>query len=182
MITYAFGGRAAEKLIFNELTTGAGNDIERASQLARKMVCEWGMSDRLGPLTYGAKEEEIFLGREVTKHRDFSEDTANVIDDEVKKIVSSCMKRAEKILSENIDKLHRLSNALLEREILDGEEIDKILRGETLPPLERKNGNGESSVVAGLTISGAQTVSPGHPSNGTRQENKNIKAKPRAKK
>ncbi len=182
MITYAFGGRAAEKLIFNELTTGAGNDIERASQLARKMVCEWGMSEKLGPLTYGAKEEEIFLGREVTKHRDFSEDTANVIDDEVKKIVSSCMKRAEKILSENIDKLHSLSNALLEREILDGEEIDKLLRGETLPPVERKNGNGESAAIAGVTISGVETASTGQPSNGNRQENKNIKSKPRSKK
>jgi cell division protease FtsH len=179
MITYAFGGRAAEKLIFNELTTGAGNDIERASQLARKMVCEWGMSEKLGPLTYGAKEEEIFLGREVTKHRDFSEDTANVIDDEVKKIVSSCMKRAEKILTENIDKLHNLSNALLEREILDGEEIDKILRGETLPPLERKNGNGESIGVAGVTIEAAST---GKPSNGAGQENKGVKTKPRPKK
>jgi cell division protease FtsH len=182
MITYAFGGRAAEKLIFNELTTGAGNDIERASQLARKMVCEWGMSEKLGPLTYGAKEEEIFLGREVTKHRDFSEDTANVIDDEVKKIVSSCMKRAEKILSENIDKLHSLSNALLEREILDGEEIDKVLRGETLPPIERKNGNGESTPIAGVTVSGVEAAPAGQPSNGDRQENKGIKSKPRPKK
>lgn len=146
MITYAFGGRAAEKLIFNELTTGAGNDIERASQLARKMVCEWGMSDKLGPLTYGAKEEEIFLGREVTRHRDFSDDTANVIDEEVKRIVTTCMKRADKILAENIDKLHALANALLEREILDGDEIDRILRGETLPPLERRNGNGQAAV------------------------------------
>ncbi|MGA9406841.1 MAG: ATP-dependent zinc metalloprotease FtsH [Bacteroidota bacterium] len=182
MITYAFGGRAAEKLIFNELTTGAGNDIERASQLARKMVCEWGMSDKLGPLTYGAKEEEIFLGREVTKHRDFSEDTANVIDDEVKKIVTSCMKRAEKILSDNIDKLHRLSNALLEREILDGDEIDRILRGETLPPVERKNGNGENVAIAGVTIAPVGASSSVHPSNGTHQENKGIKTKPRLKK
>jgi cell division protease FtsH len=179
MITYAFGGRAAEKLIFNELTTGAGNDIERASQLARKMVCEWGMSEKLGPLTYGAKEEEIFLGREVTRHRDFSEDTANVIDDEVKKIVSSCMKRAEKILAENIDKLHRLSNALLEREILDGEEVDKLLRGETLPPVERKNGNSESTPIAGVTVSGVEAAPTGQPSNGDRQENKGITSKPR---
>ena len=146
------------------------------------MVCEWGMSEKLGPLTYGAKEEEIFLGREVTKHRDFSEDTANVIDDEVKKIVSSCMKRAEKILSDNIDKLHNLSNALLEREILDGEEIDKILRGETLPPLERKNGNGESVAIPGLVISGVAVASTGQPANGARPEIKGIKSKPRPKK
>ncbi len=178
MITYAFGGRAAEKLIFNELTTGAGNDIERASQLARKMVCEWGMSEKLGPLTYGAKEEEIFLGREVTKHRDFSEDTANVIDEEVKKIVSSCMKRAEKILSDNIDKLHNLANALLDREILDGEEIDKILRGETLPPLERKNGNGVSTPSPVPAVS----VAVGVPTNGGQPGSRSPKAKPRPKK
>jgi cell division protease FtsH len=182
MITYAFGGRAAEKLIFNELTTGAGNDIERASQLSRKMVCEWGMSEKLGPLTYGAKEEEIFLGREVTRHRDFSEDTANVIDDEVKKIVSSCMKRAEKILSENIDKLHRLANVLLEREILDGDEIDKVLRGETLPPLERKNGNGTTTVVPGVTMTSADGVSSGRSSNGGHLENRTAKTKSRPKK
>jgi cell division protease FtsH len=137
MISYAMGGRAAEKLVFNELTTGAGNDIERATQLARKMVCEWGMSDKLGPLTFGKKEEEIFLGREISQHRDYSEETAMIIDEEVKKIVNSCMERAEKILSANIAILHRLSEALLEREILDGEEIDKIIRGETLPAFEK---------------------------------------------
>ncbi|MCI0706983.1 MAG: ATP-dependent zinc metalloprotease FtsH [Ignavibacteriae bacterium] len=141
MITYALGGRAAEKIIFNQLTTGAGNDIERATDIARKMVCEWGMSDKLGPLSYGAKEEELFLGREVTKTRNFSEETAIEIDSEVKKIVVNAMKRSEKILRENISLLHRLSNALLEREILDSEEIDKIMRGEELPPMDkRKNG------------------------------------------
>ena len=182
MITYAFGGRAAEKLIFNELTTGAGNDIERASQLARKMVCEWGMSEKLGPLTYGAKEEEIFLGREITRHRDFSEDTANVIDDEVKKIVSSCMKRAEKILSENIDKLHRLANALLEREILDGDEIDKIIRGETLPPIERKNGNGQTVSVPQVNTPATESGPSGRPSNGAQGEDKVAKTRQRSKK
>ena len=183
MITYAFGGRAAEKLIFNELTTGAGNDIERASQLARKMVCEWGMSEKLGPLTYGAKEEEIFLGREVTKHRDFSEDTANVIDEEVKKIVQNCMKRAEKILSDNIDKLHSLANALLEREILDGDEIDKILRGESLPPVERKNGNGTSNAsIPGLTVTVAGGAHGAQPSNGGHPEGRGVRSKSRPKK
>ena len=183
MITYAFGGRAAEKLIFNELTTGAGNDIERASQLARKMVCEWGMSERLGPLTYGAKEEEIFLGREVTKHRDFSEDTANVIDDEVKKIVLSCMKRAEKILGDNIDKLHSLANALLEREILDGDEIDKILRGESLPPIERKNGSGSvAASIPGVTVTVQGGANAPRPSNGGHSEGRGAKSKTRLKK
>ncbi len=142
MITYALGGRAAEKLIFNRYTTGAGNDIEKATNIARKMVCEWGMSEKLGPLAYGAKEEEIFLGREITKHKDFSEKTAQEIDNEIKKIVVTCMDRAESILKENIDVLHKLSKELLEREILDSEEIEKIMKGEELPPVKR---NGSDS-------------------------------------
>lgn len=141
MVTYALGGRAAEKLIFNQLTTGAGNDIERATELARKMVCEWGMSDKLGPLAYGAKEEELFLGREITRTKNFSENTQIAIDEEVKRIVTDSMKRAEKILKQNIATLHRISNALLEREILDADEIDKLIRGKELPPLDKqKNG------------------------------------------
>ncbi len=149
MIAYALGGRAAEKLIFNQFTTGAGNDIERATNLAHKMVCEWGMSDKLGPLAYGAKEEEIFLGREITRSKNYSETTAIVIDEETKKIVTRGMDRAEKILSENIDVLHRLAAVLLEREILDGEEIDKVIRGEELPPLERQTNGQEQRVQAG---------------------------------
>jgi cell division protease FtsH len=146
MITYALGGRAAEKLIFNEFTTGAGNDIERATNLAHKMVCEWGMSERLGPLAYGQKEEEIFLGREITRSKNYSESTAIAIDEEVKQIVTSCMERAEKILEDHIDGLHRLANALLEREIMDIVEIDKALRGEALPPLNYKRDDGEARV------------------------------------
>ena len=138
MIAYALGGRAAEKIIFKELTTGAGNDIERASELARKMVTEWGMSDRLGPLAYGAKEEEIFLGRQITRNRNYSEQTAETIDAEIKKIVVIGLKRAELILRNNIDTLHRLAAALLEREILDAAEIDAVMRGEELPPVEKK--------------------------------------------
>ncbi len=143
VITYALGGRAAEKLIFNHYTTGAGNDIEKATNIARKMVCEWGMSDKLGPLSYGAKEEEIFLGREIQRHRDYSERTAIEIDDEVRDIVNTSMKRAEKILTDNIDLLHKMSKELLEREILDGDEIDKLMRGEELPP-PAKNNNGNN--------------------------------------
>ena len=137
IITYALGGRAAEKIIFNHFTTGAGNDIEKATNIARKMVCEWGMSDKLGPLSYGAKEEEIFLGREIQRHRDYSERTAIEIDDEVRRIVNTSMERAEQILTSNIDLLHRLSKELLEREILDSEEIDKLMRGEELPPVPK---------------------------------------------
>ena len=142
VITYALGGRAAEKLIFNHYTTGAGNDIEKATSIARKMVCEWGMSDKLGPLSYGAKEEEIFLGREIQRHKDYSERTAIDIDEEVRAIVTAAMQNAEKILTKNIELLHTLSKELLEREILDGDEIDKLIKGEELPPVN-KNGNGE---------------------------------------
>ena len=137
MITYALGGRAAEKVVFDRFTTGAGNDIEKASSIARKMVCEWGMSEKLGPLAYGQNEEEIFLGREVTKHQNYSEETAQNIDSEVRKIISDAEHRAETILRENIDVLHKLSEELLEREILDSEEIDKVMKGEKLPPVKR---------------------------------------------
>lgn len=138
MITYALGGRAAEKIVFNHFTTGAGNDIEKTTNIARKMVCEWGMSEKLGPLSYGAKQEEIFLGREIQRHRDYSEKTAMDIDDEIKVIVNKGMMRAESILRDNIDLLHKLSKELLEREILDGEEIDRIIKGEELPPVQKE--------------------------------------------
>jgi cell division protease FtsH len=135
-LLHLMGGRVAEKLVFNELSTGAGNDIERATELARKMVCEWGMSERLGPLTFGKKEEQIFLGREIATHRDYSEFTAQEIDKEVRRIVEEAENQATELLSANIDKLHTLANVLLEREILDGVEIDKILKGEKLKPVE----------------------------------------------
>ncbi|MBK7632652.1 MAG: ATP-dependent zinc metalloprotease FtsH [Ignavibacteriales bacterium] len=146
MITYALGGRAAEKLVFNHYTTGAGNDIEKATNIARKMVCEWGMSDKLGPLAYGAKEEEIFLGREIQKHRDYSEKTAIEIDDEIRGIINSAFDRAVKILNDNMELLHKLSAELLEREILDAEEIDSIIRGENLPPIEKEVKTPEDAV------------------------------------
>lgn len=149
MIAYAMGGRAAEMLIFQQLTTGAGNDIERATSLARKMVCEWGMS-ALGPLTFGAKQEEIFLGREISQHRDYSEQTAIAIDEAVRDIVTAGMQRADDILRDHADTLDRLSQALLEREILDSEEIDMVIRGEELPPKKSlDNGNGEDIKKAG---------------------------------
>jgi cell division protease FtsH len=142
MITYALGGRAAEKIVFNHFTTGAGNDIEKATGIARKMVCEWGMSEVLGPIAFGKNEEEIFLGREITKHKDYSEETAREIDHEIKRILTNGMERAENILSVNIETLHKLSLELLEREILDSDEIDKIMKGEELPPVKKPNGNG----------------------------------------
>ncbi|MCL5267656.1 MAG: ATP-dependent zinc metalloprotease FtsH [Bacteroidetes bacterium] len=144
MITYALGGRAAEKIVFGKYTTGAGNDIEKATTIARKMVCEWGMSDKLGPLTWGENEQEIFLGREITKHRNYSEKTAIEIDEEIRGIVLKCMTRAEEIINEHKDALDRLASALLEREILDAEEVGKSIKGEELPPFVKPNGNGKS--------------------------------------
>jgi cell division protease FtsH len=147
VITYALGGRAAEKIIFDHYTTGAGNDIEKATGIARKMVCEWGMSDKLGPLNYGAKEEEIFLGREIQRHKDYSEKTAEEIDEEIRKIVSTSMTRAEKILRDNIEVLHKLSKELLERESLDSSEIDTIINGGELPTFKKDDGNGVDKKV-----------------------------------
>lgn len=142
MIAYAMGGRAAEKLIFNEYTTGASNDIERATSLARKMVCEYGMSERLGPIMYGNKQEEVFLGKELHEHKNYSETTQIMIDDEIKKIVENGMNRAEKILRDNIDNMHKLAEVLLEREILDSDEIDLVLQGKVLPPMKKEENNG----------------------------------------
>ena len=183
LLAMLFGGRIAEKLVFNEFTTGAGNDIERASNLARKMVCEWGMSEKMGPLTYGAKEEELFLGREITKHRDYSEETGKTIDEEVKKIINVAEKRAIEILSANIDKLHTLSNVLLEREILDSEEIDKVLRGEQLPAII-KSGNGTSAntvPVPAPVLEQAVALSAQQKSNGNADEKSAAKPKPRSR-
>jgi cell division protease FtsH len=135
-IAILLGGRVAEELVFNDVTTGAGNDIERATDLARKMVCVWGMSERLGPLTYGKKEEQIFLGREIAQHRDFSEATAVEIDDEVKKIISENHERVRQLLSANLETLTRLAETLLERESLDTDEIEALVRGENIEPLQ----------------------------------------------
>ncbi len=121
------GGRVAEELVLNHVTTGAGNDIERATDLARKMVCEWGMSEKLGPLTFGRKEEEIFLGREIATKRDFSDQIALDIDLEIRRLVTENYERAKRILTENMVSLKALAEALLEKEVLDAPEIDAIL-------------------------------------------------------
>ncbi|MFQ5432314.1 MAG: ATP-dependent zinc metalloprotease FtsH [Nitrospinota bacterium] len=123
------GGRAAEEIALSEMTTGAGNDIERATDLARKMVCSWGMSDKMGPLAFGHKEEQIFLGREIAQHQDYSEKTAQEIDQEVKRFVRESMDRARKILTENREGLERVAEALLERETLGGKEVKDLVDG-----------------------------------------------------
>ncbi|KHK04494.1 ATP-dependent zinc metalloprotease FtsH [Desulfovibrio sp. TomC] len=130
------GGRVAEELVLNQLTTGAGNDIERATAMARKMVCSWGMSEVLGPLSYGEREDEIFLGKDLVHHRNFSEETSRQIDAEVRKIVESAYRRARSILESEGEALESIAKALLERETITGDEIDRLLRGETLPPPE----------------------------------------------
>jgi cell division protease FtsH len=127
-LSILFGGRVAEELIFKSVTTGAGNDIERATELARKMVCEWGMSDKLGPLTFGKKDEEVFLGRDFGSRRDFSEQVALEIDKEVKRLVVEAYERTTRILTEHIHTLRAIAEALLEKEVLDGIEIEEIVQ------------------------------------------------------
>jgi cell division protease FtsH len=127
-VTILFGGRVAEELVLNHMTTGAGNDIERATELVHKMVCEWGMSEKLGPMTYGKKQEEIFLGRDFTQQADYSEHTAVEIDTEIRRIILECYQRAKDLLTENLELLHKIAQKLLEKEVLDGAEIDALVR------------------------------------------------------
>jgi cell division protease FtsH len=133
-IAILMGGRVAEELVLNFMTTGAGNDIEKATDLARKMVCEWGMSEKMGPLTFGKKEQEIFLGREISQHRDYSEHTAIEIDTEVKRLVMENYERAKTIIKTNMKALRAIAEALLERESLEGPEIEQIIQQSAAAP------------------------------------------------
>ncbi|MDH5524268.1 MAG: ATP-dependent zinc metalloprotease FtsH [Desulfobulbaceae bacterium] len=137
------GGRAAEELIFGEITTGSGNDIERCSGIARKMICEWGMSEEMGPLTFGKKEEQIFLGREIAQHRDYSEATAVKIDNEVKNIVLEANAKVHQILTENLDTLKNISLALLEKETLGRDELELIMKGNPEPAVTQETTEGQ---------------------------------------
>jgi cell division protease FtsH len=148
LLTHLMGGRAAEQIVFNQLTTGAQDDIRRATNIARRMVCEWGMSERLGPLTFGSKEEFVFLGREISQHRDYSEQTAILIDEEVRGLVEGAYNRSRQLLLDNTDKLHALALTLLEREVLDGEEIETVLRGGKLEPQRGRAGDGDGAAKA----------------------------------
>jgi cell division protease FtsH len=143
-IQILFGGHLAEELKFGEVTTGSSNDIARASDIARKMVTEWGMSEKIGPMSFGAKQEQIFLGREISQHRDFSESTARIIDEEVDKIIKFCLDEARKKLIEGKDKFETMAKSLIERETLDAADIIKIMAGEELPPMS----NGKTTVKA----------------------------------
>src|SRR5207253_6265216 len=135
-IAILLGGRIAEEITMDSLTTGAGNDLERATELARKMVCEWGMSDAMGPLTFGKKEEQIFLGREIAQHQDYSEDTALKIDQEVKRFITDNYQRAHQLLSGAKDKLLKMAEALLAREVLDADQVKRLAAGLPLEELQ----------------------------------------------
>jgi cell division protease FtsH len=133
-LAISYGGRVAEEIFLNQMSTGAGSDIETATDLARRMVCEYGMS-RLGPLTFGKKEEQIFLGREIAQHRDFSEETARQIDLEVRRLIDEAYQSAHSIVESHADAMHRIAAALLERETIDAEEVRMLIDGQELPPL-----------------------------------------------
>jgi cell division protease FtsH len=126
-LSVAFGGRVAEQIIFNRISTGAANDIKQATALAQTMIRNWGMSDKLGPLSYSKGEEQIFLGREISQHRDYSDATANLIDEEINKLIKDAYQRAEKVLNENLDILHKLAELLLEKETVLGKELDELI-------------------------------------------------------
>ena len=126
-LAIAFGGRAAEEIVFNRFSTGASNDIKQATDLAQQMVRSWGMSDVLGPLSYAKNEEQIFLGREISQHRDYSEDTARKIDEEINSLIKKSYGRAKQILNENLDVLHKLAEMLLEKETVMGKELDELI-------------------------------------------------------
>ncbi len=159
-IVMLMGGRVAEELVLDQLTTGAGNDIERATGMARKMVCKWGMSETLGPLAYGEKEEEIFLGRELMHPKNFSEDTARQIDDEVRSIVEKCHSRAKQLLTDNVETLHLIAKALLERETISGADIDALMRGEGLPDSETAEARADRAAASAAASAAAEAGAP----------------------
>jgi cell division protease FtsH len=155
------GGRAAEELIFNDITTGASNDIERVTRMARKMVCEWGMSDVIGTLAIGETGEEVFIGREWIQNKNYSEDTARLVDAEVKRIVEEAHGRCRELLQNHVEELQRIAQALLERETINGEELDKIMNNEELPPLDTNGGkSSERGEDAGKNSGGPDAAPP----------------------
>ena len=171
-LTGLFGGRVAEEVIFGDITAGARSDIKMASNIARRMVCEWGMSDELGPMTFGEREEHLFLGREVTRSIDYSEATAVEIDKEVKKIIEECYQRARTIITENRDKLVAIAEALLRYEVLEGEDVEKIIKTGKLKRrkrgVKRKKASGKKKVKPETKVSrekaGNSSSPPANPS------------------
>jgi len=127
-IMVLLGGRAAEEIVFGERTSGAGNDLERVTEISRRMVCEWGMSEKVGPITFGKGEEQIFLGKEISKPKDYSEETAIEIDNEIKDIIKTNYSKTKALLEEHIELLHKLAELLLEKEVIDGKELDELVK------------------------------------------------------
>ena len=150
-IQILYGGHLAEEMKFGDVTTGSGNDISRASDIARKMVTEWGMSEKLGPVSFGRKDEQIFLGREISQHRDFSEATAQIIDEEVDRIIKYCVDEARNKLQQNRALFETMARNLIERESLDAEEIKMIIAGEQLPPISNNKGHKEPLAEVDVT-------------------------------
>jgi cell division protease FtsH len=164
-IAVAMGGRVAEEIIFGQITTGATSDIRSATELARKMVCEWGMSDTIGPLHFGRNDEMVFLGRDFAEHKEYSEQTAREIDGEIRRIVMENYERAKKIVTENLDKLRIIADALLERETLEGSQIDTLLAGgklEPMPPVVAV-GSGASPKVGGSGVKAPEAAKGSFP-------------------
>ncbi|QGY40684.1 ATP-dependent zinc metalloprotease FtsH [Pseudodesulfovibrio cashew] len=166
------GGRCAEEVVLNQLTTGASNDIERATKTAHSMVCMWGMSDKLGPLSFGDNQEQVFLGKELIHDKNYGEETAKMIDSEVRRFVEGAYEKATQLLRDNLDALEAIAQALLERETITGADIDLLMEGKALPPME-KNGNGSASggtpsgsapggTASGYDAEGRSVSSPGY--------------------
>jgi len=143
-MTMAMGGRVAETLILDRIGSGASSDIQQATKMARRMVTKWGMSEKLGPVAYGESEEQVFLGKDFGHQKNYSEATAELIDDEVKRIIKDCYDRAKSVLEDNMDSLHKLAKALLERESMTGEELHLLMTGQELPPMAPPDGSGSS--------------------------------------
>ncbi|HEX9426965.1 MAG TPA: ATP-dependent zinc metalloprotease FtsH [Candidatus Polarisedimenticolia bacterium] len=161
-LTVMMGGRVSEETFMNVLTTGAGDDLEKATEMARKMACEWGMSEKMGPLTFGKKEEQIFLGREIAQHQDYSEATAVQIDQEVKRIVLEAYERAKQVISTNREALVRVAEALLEYEVLDGDEVTSLIKGADLSSLSaRKRAPRRPSASAEVARTTPEAARPG---------------------
>jgi cell division protease FtsH len=169
-----FGGRLAEEIIFGKdaVTTGASNDIERVTEIARNMVTKWGLSERMGPLAYGADDDEVFLGKSVTQHKHISDETAHAIDEEIRSIVEECYRRAKKVLEDNRDKLHLMADALMKYETIDRKQIDEVMAGREPGPPQHwddsdEPGSGGGTPATGKTrprpaSGGAGTPSPAH--------------------
>jgi cell division protease FtsH len=163
-----FGGRLAEEIIFGKdmVTTGASNDIERVTDIARNMVTKWGLSDKMGPLVYGTDDDEVFLGRSVTQHKSISDETAHAIDEEIRSIVDECYERSKRILEENMDKLHLMADALMKYETIDRKQIDQVMAGQEPGPPESWDDSDEPGSGGGGTPAAGKTDRP-KPSSGT---------------